>query len=167
MILAWRTTACNREIKSLQPDYWIRNIRNTLERETQWPTALICSWHIDDSFRKYKICNLLYVWNSIFSVGKHIAKPAWLEQRRLKAECEDANTAEQTQGIQLLMRTLEALNPSTSCISQIQYPQRHQGETGLPSHHRKSNSQGEFGYIPAHLERFHLTHIAGLGMQRC
>lgn len=95
IILAWRMTACNRETKSLQPDYRIRNKHNALERETQWPTALICSWHIDNSFRKHKICNLLYAWNSIFNVGKHIAKSAWLEQCKLKAESEDANTTRQ------------------------------------------------------------------------
>lgn len=31
---------------------------------------------------------------------------------------------------------------------------------------RKSNSQGEFVYIPTHLEYLHLTHITELGTQR-
>lgn len=61
---------------------------------------------------------------------------------------------------------LEAVNPLTFCISEIQHLLRHQGQTGLPSLQIKSNSQGEFGYIPTDLKYFHLTHITELGTQR-
>lgn len=66
----------------------------------------------------------------------------------------------------VLTCSLKAVNPITSCISQIQHPLRHQAETGLPSLQRKSNSQREPGYVPTHLEYFHLTHITELGTQR-
>lgn len=84
---------------------------------------------------------------------------AWLGKSRLKTECKEVNAAHRTQlWHSALMCVLKAINPITSCISQIWHPLRHQGENGLPSLQSKSSFQVEFGTYPSPILPFHLHH---------
>lgn len=83
----------------------------------------------------------------------------WLDKRRLKTECKEVNAAHRTELWHwALMCVLEAVNPITSCISQLWHPLRHQGENGLSSLQRKSSSHMEFRTYPSPILPFHLHH---------